>query len=285
MFSIACFLSTFVMTIYWCFKYWKDEDLCVVDYKPFDNSQAQEEVYPILSLCFSNVIIEHKLHEYNDTFTPEKYTRYLRGDAFYEGMEKVHFENVTLHLVDFILGDFIWYKDASEKVIENPSIIPQITYSGFFNHLFLNKCFGVKMIEDGISQRFFGFNMSIFPNEARPDFFFSVHLHMKGKFILSENTRKDTWPKGKNITTMRFNLNQMEMIKRRNKRHEACVSDQLNYDEQILTEHLKKNWLPSSIPNNAKAFSNLQNKNETEGSGLFQYYKNKSMFQSRRGYL
>ena len=39
---------------------------------------------------------------------------------------------------------------------------------------------------------------------------------------------------------MRFNLNQMEMIKRRNKRHEACVSDQLNYDEQILTEHLKK---------------------------------------------
>lgn len=237
-FSFACFLSAFVMTIYGCYKYWKDENLCVVDYKHFENSR--EEVYPILSLCFSNIIIEHKLKEYNHTFNVDKYIEYLKGDAYYDGMETVDFENVTLQLHDFVLGHNIWYKDGREKGDPNPNIIPKITYTGFFNHFLLNKCFGVKMHEDGIAQRYFGLNTSIFPNGVRPDFFFSVHLHMKGKFILSEDTRKDTWPKGTNITTMRLNLNQMEVIKRRDKRHEPCVSDQLDYDEQILTQHLRK---------------------------------------------
>ena len=63
---------------------------------------------------------------------------------------------------------------------------------------------------------------------------------MKGQFVLSENTRKDTWPAGKNITTMRFNLNQMEILKRRSKRKESCISNHVNYDEETLREHLEK---------------------------------------------
>ena len=60
------------MTIYWCYKFWKDEDLCIVDYKHFDDSD--DDVYPMLSLCFSNVIIESKLQEYDKTFSAENYT-------------------------------------------------------------------------------------------------------------------------------------------------------------------------------------------------------------------
>ena len=63
LFNFTCFLSAFGMTIYWCFKYWKDEDLCVIDYKHFDDTD--DDVYPVLSLCFANVIIESKLKEYN----------------------------------------------------------------------------------------------------------------------------------------------------------------------------------------------------------------------------
>ena len=58
-FNCACFFSAFGMTIYWYYKFWKDEDLCIVDYKHFDDSD--DDVYPMLSLCFSNVIIESKL--------------------------------------------------------------------------------------------------------------------------------------------------------------------------------------------------------------------------------
>ena len=237
-FNITCFLSAFGMTIYWCFKYWKDEDLCVIDYKHFDDTH--DDVYPVLSLCFANVIIDSKLKEYNVSFTAQMYENYLRGDAYYIGMEFVDFEEVSLHLKDFILGDNIWYKNGSNIGHTTPNYTPYITYSGFFNHLILNKCFGIKTNDKFIYQRFLGFNSSIFPNKNRPDHFFSVHIHMKGQFVLSENTRKDTWPAGKSITTMRFNLNQMEILKRRNKRKETCISNHFNYDEETLREHLEK---------------------------------------------
>ena len=237
-FNCVCFFSAFGMSIYWCYKFWKDEDLCTVDYKHFDESE--DDVYPMLSLCFSNVIIESKIKEYDKTFSAESHTNYLRGDAYYKKMENIDFDNVTLHFEDYILGENIWYKNGTEVSNPSPTFIPKITYSGFFNHLFLNKCFGLQMINKYIFQRFVGFNSSIFPDGNRPDIFFGSSIHLDGKFVLSENTRKDTWPTGKNMTTMRFNINQMEILRRRNKKHEPCMVDQLDYDEEMLKKHLEK---------------------------------------------
>ena len=39
------------MTIFWCYKFWKDDDLCLVDYKLFECEQQID--LPMISMCFN----------------------------------------------------------------------------------------------------------------------------------------------------------------------------------------------------------------------------------------
>ena len=266
-FSAACFSTALAFVIYWCLKYSHDEDLVVVDYKNL--AEEQDDVYPMLGLCFSNVIIESELKKYNEAFTVQNYTNYLKGDDYFDGMEQVDFETVTLNFPDYLLGDTIWYKNRSEGYHPKLSYTPQITYSGFFGHLFLFKCYGIKMNNKYMWQRFVGFNSSIFPDGKRPDFDFRIHLMINGKFVLSENTIKDSWPVGKNVTTMRFVINQMEILRRRNKRKEPCIPDELDYDKETLRQHLEKLNCRAPYQTNQKQFPICQSKKKMKDADYF----------------
>ena len=266
-FHAACFFTAFAFVIYWFIEYSHDEDLVVVDYKTL--AESQDDVYPMLSLCFSNIIIESKLKEYNKEFTVQNYTNYLRGDDYFDGMEKVDFEDVTLNFPDYLLGETLWYKNMSESNHPKLSYTPPITYSGFFNHLFLYKCYGVKMNDKNMWQRFVGFDSSIFPDGNRPDFDFSVNIMINGKFVLSENTRKDSWPAGKNITTMRFLVNQMEILKRRNKRNEPCIPDEFDYDKETLRQHLEKLNCRAPYQTNQNEFPICETKKKMKDADYF----------------
>ena len=60
--------------------------------------------------------------------------------------------------------------------------------------------------------------------------------------MMDENVEKLSWHKRTNrkAYTMNFKLRQLEIVRKRNKWSDPCISDDLNYDEIILTEHLEK---------------------------------------------
>ena len=110
LFSFACFSAALGMTIFWVYKYSKDEDLCVVDYKNLGSSKDVEN--PILSFCFIYPVIEWKLKSYNTSFTIRDYNDYLRGLKDVEGMEYVDFDNVTVNLPEYYLADITGFKNT-----------------------------------------------------------------------------------------------------------------------------------------------------------------------------
>ena len=66
------------MVIYWIFKFIKDEDLCLVDYKLY--KQAEEEDLPTLTLCINNPFIEERISRIDDNLNSSHYIDYLEGN-------------------------------------------------------------------------------------------------------------------------------------------------------------------------------------------------------------
>ena len=166
-FNFSCFSAAFGMTIFWCYKFWKDEDLCLVDYKSFEKSPDVD--HPVLSLCIRNPVIESKLTNYNTTFTLEKYYEFLGGKKFVDGMESVVFDDVSFNITDFYLSDSIKFKNGTYIEGRYPNIVnkfPEVTYIGFF-YGFLTKCLGLEMRDKQMKEAYFQFNSSMFPNGVR----------------------------------------------------------------------------------------------------------------------
>ena len=86
-FNFACFSAAFAMTIFWCYNFWKDDDLSLVHYKKFEGSS--EVAHPMISFCLLNPVMESKLKSYNDTFASNDYIDFLLGIKDVKGMEKL----------------------------------------------------------------------------------------------------------------------------------------------------------------------------------------------------
>ena len=120
-FRFACFSVAFGMTVYWCNKFWKDEDLCLVDYKSYDSSSDVD--YPMLSFCLQDPLIESKIQQYNDTLTSQKYENYLMGLEYYDGIENIDFNDVTFDLSEYVHGEQITFDNGTTILRTHPNRI------------------------------------------------------------------------------------------------------------------------------------------------------------------
>jgi hypothetical protein len=169
----------------------------------------------------------------------------LFGEKYYDGMEYVDFDDVTINLTGFYLGDFISFKNGTFK--PNVNQLPEVTYSGFFVGS-LVKCFGLEMRDKQMKDGFFGFNSSRFSNGVRPhgqepnETSLVTFIHLPKQALLSGDTQKFSWPKRtmKKEFEMHFDLGPPQVLKRRNKRTEACISDFVNYDNHLLNSQIEK---------------------------------------------
>ena len=53
----VCIIATIAMISFWVYKYVKDDDLCLVDYKSFKDDDSDVDL-PTLSLCIFTPFIE-----------------------------------------------------------------------------------------------------------------------------------------------------------------------------------------------------------------------------------
>ena len=246
-FTMACITTAFGMTVLWVCRYSLDEDSVKIDLKQFHTLEGQ---YPMISVCLVNPFIESRIKDYNETLSAEKYREILIGDRYYDQTKKISFDNVTLNLADFYIGDDIYFRNGSYKEGESPYFIheiPQVTYIGFYGFYFF-KCYGLKPKSSYWSHEtdFYGasfkFNSSLFPNGIRPHSEDSIilFLHMQDQMVVAGNYGKYSWPKRteKKEYWMNFILTNFEIMKRRNKGNDPCLAEDSSFDQIIQQDHL-----------------------------------------------
>ena len=243
-FNAGCFLAAFGMSIFWCYKFWKDEDLCVVDYKLFESSEDVE--MPVLSFCFYYPVYEWKLQSYNATFTTRNYHEFLQGSKDIDGYENVDFDFVSVNLSDSYYSELIGFKNGSSKKTGWPNFFNgplRVTFSGFYFGR-LMKCFGIKLKNKDIAWGKFEFNSNVYPYKIRPKSGKPLQpltfIHLPNKLLLSGSTVKESWPERNNDQeyTMNFIITSVDVLKRRNKRSRKCIEDAVEYDHEIMKNHL-----------------------------------------------
>ena len=239
-FNFACVAIAVGMTVFWLYKFWKDEDTVHFDFKPFD--MIPNDQIPMLSLCFSDVVIESRLKHYNATMTKQSYLDFLNGDLYFNGLENIDFDNVTTNLADFYLKDSILFRNGTGievKFPDNVNDLPQVTYAGFVGGYFV-KCFGFKSSHSTISAVTFTLNSNIFPNGIRPSSSLIAVFHLPNTFTVNGIFSKTSWPEQnkKKEYMMSFAITQVDILIRRNKRMGPCKSDDMSYDEFVLEKHL-----------------------------------------------
>ena len=233
------------MTVYWCYRFWKDEDLCLVDYKSYDSSLDVD--YPMLSFCLRDPFIESRIQQYNDTLTSEKYENYLMGLEYYDEFESIDFNDVTADLSEYIHAEKISFNNGTFIERTYPDEIfgkPMTTYAGdIYQTGCIYKCFGLRMQKKNIVTGYFGFNKSVFGSRNFNDVV--TLIHFQNQIMLSLSTYKSEWPsfQNKSVTeySMDFTITQVEVLKRRNKRTKPCIPNAISFDETVMNDYIEKN--------------------------------------------
>ena len=244
-FNLACFATAFGMTVLWLYRYSLDEDSVQIDLKPFD---FQLEKHPMLSFCVINPFNEAKLKAYNETLTGDRYLEILSGSTSYNGVKKIDFDDVTFDFADFYLGDRVRLNNRTQIQSSYKDFVlgsPEVTYSGFRHDAFI-KCLGLKPTFKNVEYIAFELNSTLYPNGVRPSSIALsmtwVILHLPNQLSLAWSSDKFTWPKRieKKEYLMVFKLQQIEILKRRDKGRDPCVPDDVNFDQMLIDYHLKR---------------------------------------------
>ena len=278
-FNLACSLAAFALTIWWLYKFSLDEDSVQIELKSID---FLDGYYPMLSFCLIDPFIESKLKKYNETITPEKYKKILQGNISYKGVMNIKLDDITLDLGDFYLGRTIKFRNGSKidmLRIDFPQELLNLTNAGF-SYAWFYKCYGLKSNFENIDMVQFYFNSSLYPggirNSSKPSI--AVPLHLPNQFLLTMSSQKYTWPQRdvKKEHSMDFMIQQIDIMKRRNKRNDPCLPDDLNYDSIILEEFLNKSGCKSLYHRSIKDLEVCDSEDKTKMTN-FERMKNKKL--------
>ena len=244
-FNFSCFSAAFGMTIFWCYRFWKDEDLCLVDYLPHEEAVDIPDL--MMSVCFRYPFIESRLRAYNTTI--DKYEKFLQGTEHYTGFEDIDFQDVTLSPKLFYVGDSLQWKNGAYKEGNYPNHVnelPYVTFAGYYYWIPI-KCYGFALPDKNVKFGYFALNATVLtpgmsnnlandPNYCIKDIL--VVFHMANQMLLSSETL-DT-PCIQNMIGMErlvdFRITNLEIIRRRNKHKDPCIEDHKNYDVTIVND-------------------------------------------------
>ena len=248
-FNFVCVTVTLTMVGYWCYEYFKDNDLSLVDYTKFGNVQ---DAYPVMSMCFDSPFVDEKLKQIHPDLNRSHYLKFLKGEIYDAELRNIDYDNVTLNILDYI-GDYIVHWRNGSKIVYNMSNSvlrkpPRVIYSGFLNG-YITKCFTIEIRNKHMQQVkgvYYSYKQQIFgiyPNGSRPtDGSFGTIFHIPSQFLLSMQTARYGWPErnGKSGYYMSFTINVMEVLRRRNKRKDPCTSNWRGFDQFVMDHILAK---------------------------------------------
>lgn len=215
-FSFACFSAALGMTVWWCYKYSKDEDYSEINYKSFGDTMDVET--PMLSFCF---------------------------------VLPVDFDFGNFNISNFTLAEEIKFRNGTESIKHWPDFLNaplETTYCGYYYYFFI-KCFGLRLKDKNTKYGTFMFTSWMFPNGIRPKngnpknpFQPVTFIHFPNQLFLQRNTEKTSWRARKNNLGLvkSFTITSMDVLKARDKNIRPCIGDEVKYDEQVMKKHVER---------------------------------------------
>ena len=243
-FQVICWIATFTMVSYWIYAFNLNEDLCLVDYKKY--YETDSDMHPMLSLCLRNPVSEEKLKRQAHGINMTTYLRFLEGNYFAPEMLNVSYENVTIDLNEFEVKGHIFYRNGTEL---SPDLISdrkkfQFSFAGHWFKMFYN-CYTLQVPHDQQIESFWvtlKTNTSTFLNRGL-GYDTITFMHYPNQLLLDTTKHmKYVWPK-RNYTDnfiMRFFVGGMEVMKRRNKAYNHCDNSGKNYDKTRVDDRIRK---------------------------------------------
>ena len=244
-FNAFCFIVAFSMIGFWTHQFLMDLDLSRVEYKAMKDI---DQNFPMLSMCFTNPIIEERLRDIHPNLTKSLYLQVLNGDLDYDLVNVYqNYHNVTFDLGKYFTYYKIKWKNGSMSTGYQSSdnfirSAYELTYSGFARRNVLIKCFGAvvnKEYAKEISRVAVFYKkqiFSIYPKGLRPSKkTFYTTIHLPGQFTLSKS-RRLSWMTRKDDQGyyMHFTLKMMEYLRRRNKHVQPCLEESTTYDREAI---------------------------------------------------
>ena len=244
-----------------CFNdYLKDEDVSLTEYKKF-NHEDHENIYPSVTFCVEPPFIAKKLDDIFDDIDVTKYKNFLGGKTWDERLLRVDYDNVTVSLDDSLLGvrmnlinDYsriYSYGHKSPKFPDDKWITKFKPNFYVSLRLWNKKCFtfDIPYIDRHFMTSYEVYlRNNIFPSGLRPskpgkNGNFVTFFHYPGQWITAAYTNKFEWLE-KDIDsppyTMEFRIQNVQTIKRRDKKSKRCLTDMRSYDTFITDSYIAK---------------------------------------------
>ena len=184
--------------------------------------------------------------------TEQEYYQYIQGNEYYEGMENIVFDDVTINPTHFYVGDRLLWKNGTSKAgwthSDHVNELPSVTFAGsYYGYPML--CYGFTLPGKDVKYGYFALNTTVLSPWGRfrddPDICFKqigIGFHLPGQTILSlqsitkvcvQNTiNMERW------VDLRITI--LEIVKRRDKLRSPCMKDHKNYDHTIANELIDK---------------------------------------------
>ena len=237
-FFALCFIAAFSAVVWCCYEFSRNEDVCEICYKQFN--EDNQSIYPDLTLCIPHKFDEEKLDSYVHGIDGLTYSKFLTGQYWYENMKNVNFEDVRMKLENYLLKTLL-VPDITHYILDEGIEIKTITNFSFpdstcytFHLSNFSQIFDVEII----------LKNSIFPNGIRPTMrLFYVAFHYPNQIFRSFSNAYYQWSDrndSKKYYQMRFIINSMEVLRRRQKYNQPCYDEKLNYDNMIVEDAVRK---------------------------------------------
>ena len=240
---ILCIFATICLSIYAISRYCENEDITLVQSSKYHTSK--DRIYPSISLCIMPPFLEDKFHNYkDDTVNLTSYTQFLEGKIWNSRMLDIDYDDVTVSFAENLLNAYFVTQDNVKR-----DWTP-VHYTSFRSSK--RKCFTIDApYIDNELLYYFSMDISndIFANGGRSATNeIATYLHYPGQRLKAYYTLNFNWDSRENKPKnykMEFNINNINVISRRNKPQEPCVTDWRKYDEHVMrTMMLETNCHP-----------------------------------------
>ena len=237
-FKTLCIFVVIVMISYWLYKFSKDEDVCLVDYKPLKT--ALDIPFPEASLCFQRPLLEEKLNAYGVNIS--SYEQYLKGEVSNEKLRNIPFKDVSIDINDFFLHALVVWKNGKYNVAKD--VKPYSTFNGYKSGRFM-KCYAVKTTGvdfDDVKYLTLVYNINLYQNHfSESSGGVVVRLHQPNQFLATDDAQYlSSSMNTSNGVSLGILITSLEVLKRRQKNSEPCVAYWNDFDETYKRQHLSE---------------------------------------------
>ena len=238
-FHFICWSAVISIISYWIYIYTLNEDLCLVDYKNYFESKSDEP--PALSICLKNPIAEEKMKMVAPQVEADTYLRFLNGDYFNVTLLDIEYQQVIYDFSEHTPEIYLsWTNGTNGYARSDLGEFKTANAFMFYNRFY--QCYELQSPKvPGLNGFGVRINSTVFPDRTKPqNYEMYTLLHYPNHFLTSNgNMRHSLTRESNDKYVMRYSIDGVEVIRRRNKRSRPCY-DWSNLDARIIESHINK---------------------------------------------